>query len=101
MNVVELQKKILAAARLLPTSTQVPFAFEKRIMARIVSEAAVDVWTLWSRLLWKAAAPCVAITLVMGVWAAISSDLNLATDTLAADLEDTVLAPLDHLQDTW
>jgi hypothetical protein len=101
MNIVELRKKLLAAARLIPISDAVPYAFEKRIMARIASEPTVDVWALWSRLLWKAAAPCVAIMLVMSVWAAISVDFTNSAETLAADLESTVMAPLDRLQDAW
>lgn len=101
MNVAELQKKILAAARLMASSDQVPFAFEKRIMARIASETAIDVWSLWSRLLWRAAGPCVAIMLVMSVWSAIAPDSSNSPDSLAADLESTVLAPLARLDETW
>ena len=101
MNIAELQKKILAAARLMASSDHVPFAFEKRIMARIASETALDVWSLWSRLLWRAAGPCVAIMLVMSVWAAIAPDSSNSPDSLAADLESTVLAPLARLDETW
>ena len=37
MNLVELQKKLLAAARTDVPGDQVPYAFEKRIMALIVA----------------------------------------------------------------
>jgi hypothetical protein len=100
-NIVELQKKLFAAARAVLPSEGVPYAFEKRVMARILAEPIIDVWALWSRLLWRAAAPCVAIMLVTTVWAVFSSDLNGSFDTLAAeDLENTILAPLPHLEDT-
>lgn len=101
MNIVELQKKLLSVARADLPSDEVPYAFEKRIMARIASEQLMDVWALWGRLLWRAAAPCVGIMLVMGVWAVASLDLNGPSQPLASDLEETVLAPLASLEDSW
>jgi anti-sigma-K factor RskA len=101
MSIIELQKKLLAVARAHSPSDEVPYAFEKRILARITSQPMVDVWAVWSRLLWRAAAPCVGIMLVMSAWAAMSLDLNGNSEPLARDLEETVLAPLASMEDSW
>lgn len=101
MDIEELQKKLLAVARANTPGDKVPYAFEKRILARITSEPVVDVWALWSRLLWRAAAPCVGIMLIISIWAMVSLDLNGSSETLATDLENTVLAPLASLEDSW
>jgi hypothetical protein len=101
MKIAELQKRLLAAARTLPPSEVVPFAFEKRIMAQLASISFVDTWTLWSRLLWRAAAPSIAIMLVVGMWTFFSEPTNSA-ETLASDLEQTLLAPLAQLEsNSW
>ncbi|MBI2948752.1 MAG: hypothetical protein HYY23_14025 [Verrucomicrobia bacterium] len=102
MNTLELQKKLFAAARSTPPREDVPYAFEKRIMARITKEALVDVWSLWGRLLWRAAAPCVGLTLALTVWAMLSShSANGNTDNLAVALENQVMAPLASLEESW
>jgi hypothetical protein len=92
MNVAELQKKLLAAARRDQPGDRVPFAFEKRVMAHLKSRPRVDLWSDWSRALWKAAAPCVAVMLVLGVWTFYAS----ANDVGHVTLEDAVLAPIAH-----
>lgn len=100
METAKLNKKLIAAARHHGTSDQVPYAFEKRIMAHIKDLSPVDMWALWSRALWRAAAPCVAITLVIGVWSFQTHDEKVA-QLQSSDLEHTVLAPMDNLGDVW
>ncbi len=101
MNIDELQAKLIAAARVLPTSDHVPYAFEKRVMARLAAAAPIDAWAIWSRLLWRAAAPCVGIMVIMSVWTMMASRSTAPSDTLAADLERTVWGPLGSLEDSW
>ena len=101
MNADELQKKLFALARALPPSDHVPYAFEKRIMARVAALPVVDVWAVWSRLLWRAAAPCVGIMLVISVWTVVANRSGGAPETLAADYERTVWGPLASLGDSW
>jgi hypothetical protein len=101
MNVDQLHDKLLAAARALPPGGAVPYAFEKRIMAALASQTPVDVWTLWSRSLWRAAAPCVAIMLAVSLWAALEGSRTTTSSSLAADLDRTVWGPLTSLNDTW
>ena len=39
MNLAELERKLIAAARANPPSDRVPYAFEKRIMARLAARS--------------------------------------------------------------
>ena len=53
MNLVDLQKKLLAAARTDAPGDHVPYAFEKRVTALLVSRVAADNVNLWVRGLWR------------------------------------------------
>ena len=66
MNLPELQKKLIAAARANPPGDRVPYAFEKRIMARLEGRTAVDAWGLWGRALSRAAICSVIFMLLLG-----------------------------------
>ena len=101
MNIDELGKKLLAAARANKPSDAVPYAFQKRIMTQLASRSAPDVWSLWNRALWQAAAPCVAVMLLLGVWTLISSPAEGTAQSLASELENAAYAPFDHLGETW
>ena len=103
MNLDRLRQRLLAAGRAHPPADHVPLHFEQRIMARLAAAAVPDPWTLWSRMLWRAAAPCVALMLLAGAWAWWSpAEPGLADETLAAELESTICAPLDLPEDvTW
>jgi anti-sigma-K factor RskA len=95
MNLVELQKKLIAAARRNPPDDRVPYAFEKRILAHLAARAGVDRWGFWSRGLWRAAVSCVAVALVFG---AVSLFLPPPPDKgndLSQDFENTLLASVD------
>ena len=101
MNHAELEQKLVAAARANPPSDAVPYAFEKRIMARLAARPVVDDWALWARALWRAAAPCAAIMLLLGAWSFFappgSAPAN-ATSDLSQQLEQTLLAAVDQDQ---
>jgi len=90
MHVVELYRKLIAAAKAETLSERVPFAFEKRIMARIASMRP-DKWAFWAGALWQAAAPCVLIMLLLSAWAALAPAPNHASD-FSQDFDNTVLA---------
>jgi len=100
MKTIELQRKLITAARLTPADERVPYAFEKRIMARLAALPQVDVWSLWGPALWRAAAPCIAITLLLGFWTFYSANSHPVQEVRVVDLERTVLAPLDSLAET-
>jgi hypothetical protein len=94
MNVDELQHKLIAAARMQPPSEVVPYAFDRRILQRIKSMAAPDIWGTWAQALWRAAAPCVGVALVLAAWAMLSSSSNPSNTVpdISQQFENTVLA---------
>ncbi len=99
MNLAELERKLIAAARTNPPSDRVPYAFEKRVMALLAARPAVDAGAWWARALWRAAASCVAITLLLSVWS-WWEPLNSSATDLSQDLEQTLLAAVDQDQPT-
>jgi hypothetical protein len=98
MNFAELERKLIAAARANPPSERVPYAFEKRILARLAARPVEDGWALWARALWRAAAPCVAIMLLLGAWSFFASRSNTSANDVTQDLEKTLLAAVDQDQ---
>lgn len=98
MNLDELERKLIAAARANPPSDQVPYAFEKRIMARLAAWPVADRWELWARALWRAAALCVAITVLLGAWSFSAPSASTPANDLSQDLEKILLAAVDQDQ---
>jgi len=92
MNTTELQRKLIAAARTENPSDQVPYAFEKRIMARLQHAAVIDTCAAWAAALWRAAVPCVGITLALTAWAFFATGPSSSTNDLSQDLDNTLLA---------
>ena len=104
MNLAQLERKLIAAARANSPSDRVPYAFEKRIMARLAARPVVDAWELWARALWRAAAPCVAIMLLLGAWSFFTPQSNPPASDLSQQLEQTLLAAVDQdapADSTW
>lgn len=60
MNLVELERRLIAAARANPPSDTVPVAFEKRVMARLAELRAPDYAVFWARGLWRGALASIA-----------------------------------------
>ena len=101
MKLDDLQRKLLAAARANPPGLQVPYAFEKRITALLKSRPVEDPLSLWARALWRAAAPCAAVMLLLGVWSFIGSGKSTSstTDSFEDHFVDTMLM-LDQSEET-
>ena len=95
----QLERKLLAAAKAHPPSDAVPYAFEQRIMAHL-GKAPLDLWADWSHALWRAAAPCVGVAILFGVWSAFTPGTTTASTDLSQDLEQTVLASVTLDSDT-
>jgi hypothetical protein len=101
MDLAELERKLIAAARAESPSERVPYAFEKRVLARLATlPAMVDHWALWSRALWRAAAPCVAIMLLLGAWSLYVSTRTPAGGDLSQEFENTLIAAAEQEQPT-
>jgi hypothetical protein len=96
-----LLSRLLAAARLHPPDESVPYAFEKRIMARLSRPLGVEASAWWNRLLWRAAVPCVGLMFMASVWTFMASNGTAANEELAAELESAVFAPVDTLEVAW
>jgi hypothetical protein len=100
MNLAELQKKLIAAARAHPPEDRVPYAFEKRIMAQLGKAPKTDEWGYLARALWCGAAVCTAVAIATSVWS-----FEPATDdsvlAFSQDLEQTILASPDDLETVW
>jgi hypothetical protein len=110
MDLERLRQKLLAAARANPPADRVPYAFEKRVVARLHHQPAVDVAAAWAHGLWRAAAPCVAVALLLIVWSFVGTQ-NLSPSAtggeaanLAEHFEDTMLAAVtadQPAEETW
>jgi hypothetical protein len=96
MDLAQLERKLIAAARANPPSEWMPYAFEKRIMARLNAAPVADRWALWARGLWRAAAPCVAIMLALGAWSFFTPKSHAPATDLSQQLENTLLAAVDQ-----
>lgn len=112
MKLAELQKKLLAAARVNPPADRVPLAFEQRVMAHLQVRPVADLSALWARALWRAVIPCVAVTVVLAALAlvpasnpTVTSLTGLTVSTSEEDLsqafEQTLLASSDQLEESW
>jgi len=100
MNLAELQKKLIATARANVPGDHVPYAFEKRVTALLVSRVSPQNLDGWVRGLWRAAVSCVAVALLCGAWSlltpAIMPTNSTASTDLSQDLENTLLASADQ-----
>lgn len=96
MNLAKLHAKLIAAARANPASDQVPYAFEKRVMARLRDAKGEDSWALWGRALWRSAFACLAIAIGLSVW-------SLQSNAEAPhDLQSAMVSAADQLiVDPW
>jgi hypothetical protein len=104
MNLDELQRKLMAAARAAVPGDHVPYAFEKRIRARLAARPVPDNLVFWSRALWRAAVSCVAVALLLGVCSffmpgettTVANGNSSATEEFSQAFENTLLASVDQ-----
>jgi hypothetical protein len=98
MNLAELQRKLLAAAKGAPANDRVPYAFEKRVMARLKSAQPEDVLTWWGRALWRGAAPCLAaavLSLAVSLWP------QKEEASLSELYDSTLYSATEQLDSSW
>ena len=95
MDLEKLQQELMTAAKALPPSDRVPYAFEKRIMARLAAPLAVDVWAVWGRWLWRAVAPCMSVMAALGVWVLATTHSEPESQNLEQAIENTLLSSDD------
>lgn len=97
MNLPELHRKLIAAARSEAPDERVPYAFEKRIMARLAGQKAVDSLGLWGPAMMRAAICCVVFMVVVGVGFRFLPANN--PENLSQDVEQTLFAAVDSNAD--
>ncbi len=96
MNLAELHKKLVAAARADVPDDHVPYAFEKRVTALLGSRAMTGNLELWVRGLWRAAVSCVAISLLLGAWSFLVPARPVNENDLSQNFVTTLLASVDQ-----
>jgi transposase len=101
MKLTALEAKLIAAARHHQPDETVPYVFEKRIMARLAATPPLDEWAIWSRALWRATAPCIALMLFLSLWSLLSAKGNNRFDNPSEAFETTVLAGINQIGESW
>ena len=96
MDLAKLQQKLIATARANPPGSQVPYAFEKRVMARLPARAAFDLGTLWARALWRGALVCLALMVLLSLVSFILPPGKSPSNDLTQDFEKTMLAAVNQ-----
>src|SRR4051794_22625546 len=94
MNLSELHRKLISAARANPPGDSVPYTFEKRILARLTGRPVVDSWGLWAPGLSRAAALCVVAALMLTGWSFLLP--SSTPETLSQDVQTTLFAAVDN-----
>jgi hypothetical protein len=99
MKVNSQYDKLIRIARNTPPDERVPYAFEKRIMARLAEARRTDPLAWWASRLWKAAGPCLIVTVLVYSWAFMAPDSSAVGEVdLSGDLEKVVYASMEsHL----
>ena len=96
MDLARLHERLIAAARENPPSDQVPYVFEKRVMARLRGRPVEDAWTLWGAALWRSAFVCVALAIGLSVWS-----LQAGGNEVETDLDSAMVAGANQLAESW
>ena|SRR5688572_11337830 len=91
-------EELVKLARQLPRDERVPYAFEKRIIANLTAPA-IDPLAQWTRALWRAVAPCVAIMAITAAVSFTQAGQKQFSPDLQLDLENAVLTPPEPILD--
>ena len=106
MKASNLRTTLIQAARNHPPSDAVPYAFEKRILARLAGMQPLDSWALWGAALWRAAAVCLVLmaSLCLGTSLLRPSPQmqQAAVPETLQQLEQTLVASVDReFEESW
>lgn len=100
MDLEKLENKLIQAARHEPENDRVPYAFEKRIMAQLSGSRPQSPLAIWNVALWRAAAACLLVSVLLSFWSANSASFTTASPE-PLTLERTVVAMAEELSDNW
>lgn len=101
MNWDKLEKKLIAAARNNPPGDGVPYAFETRVMARLISAPRPNDWVWWGRGLWLGAGACAAIALMTSVWSVAPDNETDSAASFSQGVEQSLFASADDSESAW
>lgn len=90
-------RRLLKAARGVPPDTRVPYAFEKRVMARLEGLKPLDEWALWGAALWRGAVFCLTLAVLLVVGSRFVPARS--ADTLPQAVESAMFAAVDNNND--
>ena len=99
MNLDTLIDRLLTIARSEPPDRRVPYAFEKRIMARLKSVGPLDIWTLWGQALWRSATLCLAIMTVSAIWWIWSAQDGAFSADFSQEFQHAIFAQASQVDD--
>ena len=101
MKTEQLYQKLINAAKSAPPSTEVPFGFEHRVLARLRAGFRMDPWLVWSGQLWRAAYLSLAAMMLCGAFVFMVDLRKTNANSLADDLEETVMAVIGSGGNGW
>ena len=81
MKLEVLKSKLVAGARAHAPTEDMPYAFEKRIMAHLAAQPLPDTLSLWAGALWRATVPYVAVVILLGATSMLIPTNKEATNT--------------------
>jgi hypothetical protein len=90
-------RKLIKAARAVPQDPRVPYAFEKRVMARLEGLKPQDAWALWGHALWRGAVFCLTLVVLLAVGSMFLPARN--ADTLPQAVENAMFAAVNSNND--
>jgi hypothetical protein len=103
MNLTELERKLIAAARRKPLSDKVPYAFEKRVMNYLLMRPVMDNWALWARALWRGAAASLVVMLLLSAVSFLTpvNGVSRSGNDFAQDFEKTLFVAVNQNSDDF
>lgn len=96
MNLDELERKLMAAARSATPNERVPWAFEKRVMALLAGRPGADDRALRVRAWEWAAVACLGVAVLLNAWTCLTLPGGAPADDLSRALEQTLLAAAEQ-----
>ncbi|MGC8744044.1 MAG: hypothetical protein ACP5T0_09215 [Verrucomicrobiia bacterium] len=100
MNKDLLLNKLINAAKHQRPSDTVPYAFEKRIMARLEGLEVYETTLVWAQNLWRLAKPCIIIMIIACLWALLNQN-QIGIDNPKEAYETAVLSGLNQIGTSW
>lgn len=100
MELNQLSRKLIRAARFSPPEETVPYGFENRVLARLKAAVPADAWALWSTALWRAALACLLLSVLSGAWTLWSGPRPTEVE-FSVEFEQALATPEQPAEEFW